>query len=268
VPDLELHTPIRALGWSREREAAYLAEHGVAVPPRTTAYSVNAGLWGTTIGGRETHDAWVEPPALSTAPAPSARRDVVLGFERGLPVALDGERLPGLRVVESVRDIGAAYGVGNGIHIGDTVIGIKGRIAFAAPAPHVLIAAHRELEKLVLTRWQAFWKDHLADFYGQQLHEGLYFDPVMRDIEALIASSQACVSGEARVRFEPGRFSVTGVRSPHSLLDAQAATYGETSRAWNGDEAAAFAKLHALPMSLAVQARQRDATRPHESEAR
>jgi argininosuccinate synthase len=138
--------------------------------------------------------------------------------------------------------------------MGDTILGIKGRIAFEAPAPLMLIAAHNELEKLVLTRWQAFWKNHLGEFYGQMLHEGLYFDPVMRDIEAMISSSQETVTGEARLRLRAGRFDVTGVKSPFSMV-AGAATYGETTRLWTGPEAAGFAKLHALPMTLAARAR-------------
>jgi argininosuccinate synthase len=144
--------------------------------------------------------------------------------------------------------------VGRGIHMGDTILGIKGRIGFEAPAPIVLIAAHGELEKLVLTRWQSFWKNHVAEFYGQMLHEGLYFDPVMRDIEALIKSSQETVTGEARVRFREGRFDVTGVKSPYSMMNA-GASYGETSAMWTGAEAAGFAKLHSLPMTLAQKAR-------------
>lgn len=261
APDLALHTPIRDLGWSREQETAWLGEHGVAVPPKTVTYSVNSGLWGTTVGGKETHDPWTEVPE-SAYPAPPANapreaRNLILGFERGTPVSVDGERLDGVALVERLHAIGRSYGVGRGIHIGDTILGIKGRIGFEAPAPLLLIAAHRELEKIVLTRWQSFWKDHTAEFYGQMLHEGLYYDPVMRDIEAMVASSQTCVTGEARVRLQPGRFDVTGVRSPHSLVDAQTATYGETAKLWTGAEAAGFAKLHALPMSLAHRVRAR-----------
>jgi argininosuccinate synthase len=138
--------------------------------------------------------------------------------------------------------------------MGDTILGINGRIAFEAPAPLMLIAAHQELEKIVLTRWQSFWKNQLGEFYGQMLHEGLYFDPVMRDIEAMLASSQDAVTGEARLRLRPGRFEVTGVKSPRSMV-AGAAVYGETTKLWTGPEAAGFAKLHSLPMTLAARAR-------------
>lgn len=261
APDLTLLTPIRDLGWSRDQETAYLADLGFAVSAKVTTYSVNAGLWGTTVGGKETHDPWAEiPDSAYPAPpgdAPREARSVVIGFEKGVPVSLDGQSLPGVALVEQLHTLGRSYGVGRGIHIGDTILGIKGRIGFEAPAPLVLIQAHRDLEKLVLTRWQSFWKDHIAEFYGQMLHEGLYYDPVMRDIEAAISSSQTTVTGDARVRFLPGRFEVTGVRSPHSLMDAQTATYGETARLWTGAEAAGFAKLHALPMSLAHRVRSR-----------
>ncbi len=258
LPGVKIHAPIRDLGWSRQRETDYLAGHGVTVPAKTVGYSVNAGLWGTTVGGRETHDPWAEVadsayPKLSSE-APEGPKDVVIGFEKGVPVSLDGGRMDGVSLVDDLHIIGRAYGVGRGTHLGDTILGIKGRIGFEAPAPLVLIAAHQELEKLVLTRWQAFWKNHMGEFYGQLLHEGLYYDPVMRDIEAMIASSQATVTGEARVRFSAGRFEVTGVRSPHSFMEA-GATYGETTRLWTAAEAAGFSKLHALPMALAQRAR-------------
>ncbi|HAM35448.1 MAG TPA: argininosuccinate synthase [Elusimicrobia bacterium] len=259
APGLPIMTPVRDLAWSRERETQYLAGHGVTVPAKTSTYSVNAGLWGTTVGGKETHDPWTEVPAAaypSTGKDAAARpMDIVIGFEKGVPVSVDDRPYKGVAVVEKLHALGRLYGLGRGVHIGDTVLGIKGRIGFEAPAPLMLIAAHLELEKLVLTRWQSFWKNHLAEFYGQMLHEGLFFDPALRDIEALMASSQETVTGQARVRLEPGCFAVTGVRSPHSLMAAQAAAYGETTGLWSGADAAGFARLHALPMTLAQLAR-------------
>ncbi len=257
LPNVKVHTPIRDLGLSRQQETDYLAKCGIPVPAKTVSYSVNAGLWGTTVGGGATHDPWSEvpdsafPSASETAPAKSL--DVVVGFEKGVPVSLDGKKMDGVSLVQALHALGRTYAVGRGIHMGDTILGIKGRIAFEAPAPLMLIAAHNELEKLVLTRWQVFWKNHLGEFYGQMLHEGLYFDPVMRDIEAMIASSQAAVTGSARLRLRSGHFDVTGVKSPFSMV-AGAATYGETTRLWTGPEAAGFAKLHALPMTLAARA--------------
>ena len=258
LPLIKVHTPIRDLGWSRRQETDYLARFGVTVPAKTVAYSVNAGLWGTTVGGGAAHDPWTEIPESAfpsdAGSAPAEGRSVAVGFEKGVPVSLDGDRMDGVALVQALHAIGRGYAIGRGVHLGDTILGIKGRIAFEAPAPLMLIAAHNELEKLVLTRWQAFWKNHVGEFYGQMLHEGLYFDPVMRDIEALISSSQGTVTGEARLRLRRGHFDVTGVRSPHSLV-AGGATYGETTRLWTGPEAAGFAKLHALPMTLAARAR-------------
>jgi argininosuccinate synthase len=258
LPNVKVHTPIRDLGLSRQQETDYLAKHGIPVPAKTVSYSVNAGLWGTTVGGGATHDPWAEVPdsafPSASETAPSKSLDVVVGFEKGVPVSLDGKKLDGVALVQGLHALGRTYAVGRGIHMGDTILGIKGRIAFEAPAPLMLISAHNELEKLVLTRWQVFWKNQLGEFYGQMLHEGLYFDPVMRDIEAMIASSQETVTGEARLRLRSGHFDVTGVKSPYSMV-AGAATYGETTRLWTGPEAAGFAKLHALPMTLAARAR-------------
>ncbi len=221
APDLEIVTPIRDEGLSRDAAIAYLQQRGLPVPPKAGAYSINRGLWGTTWGGGWTHDTWAGPPAElleppADAPAPS---EIVLGWAGGLPVALDGEALDGPELIRRLGDLGLAYGFGRNIHVGETALGIKGRIGFEAGAALLLIAAHRELEKLVLTKWQTFWKDQLARFYGDRLHEGHYFDPALRDIEALITSSQQRVDGETRVRLAPGRFQVVGARSPHSMMD-------------------------------------------------
>ena len=256
APELEIVTPIRDAGVKREQAIAFLQERGLPVPAKAGAYSINRGLWGTTWGGGWTHDTWAGPPAElldppADAPAP---REIVLRWERGLPVALDGEALSGPALVARLGELADAYGFGRNIHVGETALGIKGRIGFEAGAALALIAAHRELEKLVLTKWQAFWKDQLARFYGDRLHEGQYFDPALRDIEALITSSQARVTGETRVRLAPGRFQVVGTRSPHSMMDASVATYGEENRLWTGDEARAFARVSAVPSLLAARA--------------
>jgi argininosuccinate synthase len=256
APDLEIVTPLRDLGVRREEAIAYLEARGLPVPARAGAYSVNRGLWGTTWGGGWTHDTWAGPPAElidppADAPAP---REIVLAWESGLPVALDGEPLDGPALVARLNELCEAYGIGRNIHVGETALGIKGRIGFEAGAALLLIGAHRELEKLVLTRWQTFWKDQLGRFYGDRLHEGQYFDPALRDIEALITSSQARVVGETRVLLMPGRFQVVGTRSPHSMMDPAVATYGEENRLWTGDEARAFARVSAVPSLLAARA--------------
>jgi argininosuccinate synthase len=256
APELEVVTPIRDEGIKREQAIGYLSERNLPVPAKAGAYSINRGLWGTTWGGGWTHDTWAGPPAelldpAADAPAP---REIVLGWEHGLPVALDGDPVGGATLVDELNDVAARYGVGRGIHVGETALGIKGRIGFEAGSALILIAAHRELEKLVLTKWQTFWKDQLGRFYGDRLHEGQYFDPALRDIEALITSSQRRVEGETRVRLAPGRFQVVGTRSPYSMMDPSVATYGEENRLWSGDEARAFARVAAIPSLLAERA--------------
>jgi argininosuccinate synthase len=256
APHLKVVTPIRDEGVQRERALAFLESRGLPVPPKSGAYSVNRGLWGTTWGGGWTHDTWAGPPdeliePPDDAPAPT---EIVLAWEGGLPIRLDTKERAGPGLIQELGDMAAAYGIGRGIHVGETALGIKGRIGFEAGAALILIAAHRELEKLVLTKWQAFWKDQLARFYGDRLHEGQYFDPALRDIEALITSSQSRVTGETRVRLSPGRFQVVGTRSPYSMMDRSVATYGEENRLWTGDEARAFARIAAVPSLLAARA--------------
>lgn len=259
APHAAVLTPIRDQGLTREQETAYLASRGVSVPEKTTRYSVNLGLWGATIGGAETHrsdgvlpeDAWVLTPPRERWPAQA--EDVCIEFHCGVPVALDGETLSPVALIERLNERAGRHGVGRGVHLGDTILGIKGRVAFEAPAAAVLIAAHRELEKLVLSRAQAFWKRTLGDVYGGMLHEARYFDPLMRDIEALLTSSQRRVSGQAQVRLLQGQATVLGASSPHGLLGV-GARYGEESGLWTGAEAAAFSKLYGMQEMLAARA--------------
>ncbi len=260
APELEIFAPIRELGWSRQQESDWLKERGVSIPPKTVAYSVNEGLFGTTIGGRETHDPWSMPPeaaytaTVSPLEAQDALDELVLGFERGVPVSLDGRRLDGPALVAALNARAKPHGVGRGIHLGDTILGVKGRLAFEAPGPLVLIQAHRDLEKLVQTRWQAFWRETLGSFYGNLMHEGLYYDPVMRDLEAFLDSVNARVTGEVRVRLFKGAVTVVGVRSPFSMMNPAVAVYGEGASAWSGEEAAGFARIYGMATSLALRA--------------
>ncbi|HEU4763443.1 MAG TPA: argininosuccinate synthase domain-containing protein, partial [Gemmatimonadales bacterium] len=256
APELEIVTPIRERNLQRADAIAELTRRGLPVPGQAGSYSINRGLWGTTWGGGWTHDSWAGPPAeLLDPPADApAVREVVLAWQGGLPVALDGEAGEGAELVDRINGLARAYGFGRDIHVGETTIGIKGRVGFEAGAALLLIRAHRELEKLVLTRWQMFWKDQLAKFYGDRLHEGQYFDPALRDIEALIASSQVRVEGETRVRLAPGRFQVVGTRSPYSMMDPAVATYGEENRLWTGEEARGFARVSAIPSLIARRA--------------
>ena len=257
---VEVLAPIRSLNLSREASAAYLAERGAAVSAEAAAYSVNRGLWGTTIGGRETHAtdgvlpeaAW--PHTVAPADAPDAPLRIRIGFEAGVPVSLDGDSLAPVALVEALTAIGEAHGVGRGVHVGDTILGIKGRVAFEAPAALTLIAAHRELEKLVLTRAQLAAKAGLAETYGALVHEGQFFDPLGRDVEAFLASSQARVTGTATVEFFKGALRVLGATSPHSLFDAGVATYGEAATLWDGRDAEGFTRIHGVQALLAARA--------------
>jgi argininosuccinate synthase len=256
APEIPILAPVREHAIERETSLAYLDTHGIERPPESSHYSVNRGLWGTTIGGGWTHDAWQGPPENAWPEGPPTNlepSDLVIGWDRGLPVTLDGEAMDGPELVEALEARLAPYGIGRGIHLGETVLGIKGRIGFTAGAAQVLIAAHRELEKLVLTRWQSFWKDHVAQFWGDRLHEGQAFDPVMRDIEAMISNSQNHVAGDTRVRLANGRFMTTGVRSPFSLMDPAVAAYGESHHLWTGEEARAFASVAGIPSRLAAR---------------
>lgn len=265
--DLEVITPIREHGLSRADTTAYLKERGFDVPASTTTYSINAGLWGTTIGGRETLDSREPVPdeayeTTSPADAPDEPLELALGFRDGVPVSLNGTAMDPVSLVEHLNQVGGEHGVGRAIHVGDTIMGIKGRVAFEAPASAILIATHRELEKVVLSKWQQFQKNHLADFYGMLLHEAQYFDPVMRDIEAFIDQSQKVVTGEVRLRLFKGGIQVLGCTSPHSMFDANVATYGETNELWDGRDARGFARIAAVHALLA-----RTASEPKSEEA-
>ncbi len=256
LPDKKILSPIRSLGWSRAQEASWLEEKGVEVGHEVKDYSINEGLWGTTIGGKETHDSWDFPPdsvfkkTKNIDETPVQPRDIEIGFEKGLPNSLDGKSKGGIEIIYELNRIAGDYGIGRGVHIGDTILGIKGRIVFEAPAPIILIAAHRDLEKLVLSKLQRFWKDHLGQVYGDLLHEGLYFDPVMRDIESLISSSQTRVCGYARLRLHRGSFLVTGVRSDYSLMRRDVAVYGEEQKLWDWRDAEGFSKIYGIPSRL------------------
>ncbi len=259
APDLEVVTPIRDETVSREQSVAYLEARGLPVPPKSSAFSINRGLWGTTWGGGWTHDTWAPPPPElldppADAPAPV---DMVVTWVDGVPTALNGAVFAGHEIVDALTEFAAQYGIGQGIHVGETALGIKGRVGFEAGSALMLISAHRELEKLVLTKWQSFWKDQLGRFYGDRLHEGHYFDPSLRDIEAMVTSSQRKVTGETRIRLGAGRFQVTGARSPFSMMDRAVATYGEENRLWTGEESKAFAHVGAIPELLAMRAEAR-----------
>jgi argininosuccinate synthase len=253
APGLEILAPVRDRAFKRPEQLAYLEKRGLPVPPHGAAYSTNRGLWGVTIGGRETltstgsipESAWVLSKDAFTNPRGPTR--VVVGFEHGVPCSLNGEAQGPVALVERLEALAAPYGIGRGIHLGDTIIGTKGRVAFEAPAAAVLIEAHRELEKLVLTARQQRIKDQVAAVYGDLVHEGQNLDPVCRDIEALLASSQARVSGTAAVLLRPGSAFVEGVDSPYSLMKASKGVYGEAAGEWTAEDARGFSKMVSLP---------------------
>jgi argininosuccinate synthase len=260
APGLKMLAPVREHSLTRQQETEYLAKHGLEIPPKTTQYSINAGMWGTTIGGKETHDSATTVPdevfELAGKSHPKAHAQAIkLTFEQGVPVAFGEKQYAPERLIELLNAMGMTYALGRGVHLGDTIVGIKGRVAFAAPAAIMLINAHRELEKLVLTKWQRFWKDHVADFYGTMLHEGQPFDPALRDIEAMLTHSQQRVSGEVSLELRYGSFRVGGITSPHSLMDAAAGKYGEEFSLWSGADAAGFGKILSIPARLAAQAK-------------
>ena len=253
APGLEILAPVRDRAFKRPEQLEYLQSRGLPVPPFGAAYSVNRGLWGTTIGGKETltsdgcipDEAWVTTRDAFTHPQPPERH--VLGFECGVPCSLDGERLDPVALIERVESLGARYGIGRGIHLGDTIIGFKGRVAFEAPAAEIILTAHRELEKLVLSARQARMKDTLAAPYGDLVHEGQHLDPVCRDIEAFLVSTQQRVTGEVHLLLRPGSVFVEGTSSPWSLMKASRGAYGESAGEWTAAEAHGFSKMLALP---------------------
>jgi argininosuccinate synthase len=229
APELNVLAPVRDLAPSRADQRAWLECENLPVPPAGGTYSINQGLWGLTIGGGTMHgsDQPLPEEAWQWTRGGTGQRTLTLDFEGGVPVALDGRARTPVELIEALNREAGALGVGRGYHLGDTVLGIKGRIAFEAPAAEVLLAAHRELEKLVLIEDQRFWKDHLGEVYGRRLHAGLFHDPLQRDIEAFLGSSQVRVSGRATVRLEGGAVRVEGVSSPFSLMSVSDARYGE-----------------------------------------
>ena len=252
APELEILAPVRDRAFKRPEQLKYLEDHKLPIPPYGAAYSVNRGLWGVTIGGKETltstgsipESAWVLSKDAFTRPRSETRHRI--GFTRGVPSNLDGVALSPVAIIEKLETLAGPFGIGRGIHLGDTVIGTKGRVAFEAPAAEVLLNAHRELEKLVLTGRQARIKDTVAQPYGDLVHEGQHLDPVCRDIEALLLSSQARVSGEVSVLLRPGSLFVEGVSSPYSLMAASKGVYGEAAGEWTPADALGYSKMLAL----------------------
>ncbi len=253
IPGLEIITPIRDLKLSREQEIAYLKEKGVQMNFEKAAYSINKGLWGTSVGGRETLKSrgLLPEEAWPTQVTKTGSEEVKLRFKRGeLRSINDKSFAHPTEAIQFLQSLAGAYGIGRDIHIGDTIIGIKGRVGFEAAAPMVILKAHHALEKHVLTKWQLSWKDQLAQFYGNWLHEGQILDPVMRDIESFFENSQESVTGDVYVQLMPLHFQVIGIESAYDLMSQEFGSYGEMNKGWSGDDVRGFSKIFGNQSSI------------------
>lgn len=247
IPEVEILTPIRDQTLSREDEIKYLHKHGVEYNAEKAVYSINKGIWGTSVGGAETltsHE-YLPEKAWPTPVTASEPQKIDITFEKGEPVALNGEKLLPVEVIQKLQALAQPYGIGRDIHVGDTIIGIKGRVGFEAAAPIILIKAHHLLEKHTLTKWQLSWKDQIAAFYGNYLHEGQLHDPVMRDMEAFLTSTQHTVNGKVFIELHPYRFITLGIESKNDLMASQFGAYGEVNKAWTGEDVKGFSKIFA-----------------------
>jgi argininosuccinate synthase len=253
IPGVEIITPIRDLKLSREAEIDYLKKKGVNMNFEKAAYSINKGLWGTSVGGKETLQSkgMLPEEAWPTQVTNTGTEEVKLGFEKGHLVSVNDRQFDHpVQAIQYLQTIAGPYGIGRDIHVGDTIIGIKGRVGFEAAAPMVILKAHHALEKHVLTKWQLGWKDQLAQFYGNWLHEGQILDPVMRDIEAFLENSQAHVTGEVYVQLHPYRFQVIGIESGFDLMSSKFGKYGEMNSGWTGEDVRGFSKIFGNQTSI------------------
>ena len=246
APEIEIITPIRDNALSRQEEIDYLIENGVDMSWQKSKYSINKGLWGTSVGGEETLTS-NKPLPESAYPSQiqkEAPEKVTLSFNQGDLVAINGkENNPEINI-EILNNLASAYAIGRDIHVGDTIVGIKGRVGFEAAAASIIIKAHHLLEKHTLTKWQLQHKDYMANWYGTHLHEGLFLDPVMRDLEAFLKNSQKQVSGDVIVTLKPYHFMLDGITSKHDLMNADFGSYGEENKGWTADEAKGFIKIY------------------------
>ena len=263
APGLEIITPIRDQQLSREAEVAYLAQHGVEWPEKKGKYSINQGVWGTSVGGQETltsqqnlpEEAW---PVPVTATEP---QQISLQFQNGEFVGFNGQTYDHpVAAIQALEALAAPFGVGRDIHVGDTIIGIKGRVGFAAAAPILILKAHHLLEKHTLGKWQLYWKEQLGNWYGMMVHEGQFLDPVMRNIEAFLADSQQRVSGEVFITLHPYRFVLDGIQSPFDLLGAGFGQYGEMNNGWSGQDVKGFTKVLSLAGQIQASVADEQAT--------
>lgn len=246
LPGVEIITPIRDQRLSREEEISYLKAESVEMDFSKSQYSINKGLWGTSVGGAETLSSLGTLPeeAWPTPMSESNERRIKLRFEQGELIGIDDKQFDNpVAAIQLLQQIAQPYGIGRDIHVGDTIIGLKGRVGFEAAAPIIIIKAHHLLEKHVLTKWQQYWKDQLSVWYGNFLHEGLLLDPSMRNIEAFLKDTQQQVSGTVHVTLMPWRFQLEGIESQFDLMNSRFGTYGEASGSWSGEDVRSFAKI-------------------------
>ncbi|WP_232516223.1 argininosuccinate synthase [Chitinophaga caeni] len=246
IPGAEIITPIRDMKLSREQEIEYLKSKGVSMNFDKAMYSINKGIWGTSVGGKETltSDGMLPESAFPTQLTKNDPEQVTLHFVKGELTGINDKQFSHpTEAIQYLQSIAGAFAIGRDIHVGDTIIGIKGRVGFEAAAPMVIIKAHHALEKHVLTKWQLSWKDQLAQFYGNWMHEGQILDPVMRDIEAFLEHSQEHVTGSVNVTLMPYRFQVTGIQSPYDLMSSKFGKYGEMNQGWSGEDVRGFSKI-------------------------
>lgn len=246
IPNIGIITPIRDMKLSREAEIEYLKEHGVMYNFEKAKYSINKGIWGTSVGGAETLTSHLTLPeeAWPTPVSKSEPESITLTFKEGELVGIDDTSFAHpTKAIQALQEIAAPFGIGRDIHVGDTIIGIKGRVGFEAAAPLVIIKAHHQLEKHTLTKWQLSWKDQLAMFYGNWLHEGQFHDPVMRNMEVFMADMQKTVNGKVFVTLLPYRFQITGIESDNDLMSSKFGSYGEMNKAWSGEDVKGFSKI-------------------------
>jgi argininosuccinate synthase len=253
VPEINIITPIRELLLSRDQEIDYLKKSGVIDNWATKSYSINKGLWGTSIGGKETLTSNKSLPeeAYTNKFIDQEEKEIILGFEKGEIHSLNGTVLKDkVNLIKRIDEIASSYAIGRDMHIGDTILGTKGRVAFEAAAPMLIIKAHHALEKHTLTKWQLHWKEQLANWYGMFLHESQYLEPVMRNIEKFLVDSQKSVNGEVILTLAPYRFSVAGINSPNDLMQSDVCEYGEVNKAWKADDVKGFTKILANSLSI------------------
>ncbi len=252
LPDTEILTPIRDQKLSRQEEIEFLKQHGVSMNWEKAKYSINKGLWGTSVGGAETLTSHKNLPS-SAYPSQLQKEEpetITLSFEKGELVGIDGKHMDSVDAIRTLNERASAFAIGRDIHVGDTIIGIKGRVGFEAAAPLIIIKAHHLLEKHNLTKWQQHWKEQLANWYGMMLHEGQYLDPVMRNIETFLESTQTFITGTVGVELSPYRFSLEGINSEYDLMKSSFGEYGEMNKNWSGDDVRGFTKILSNPLKI------------------